>query len=135
MIITAFGYAMALSLVLCVHLVVRKHRALRGAQQCEGSVIAHVPRTGGRSSLTYALKIDYRDKQGVSHDFTTRDSSNPASRAVGAKVTVFHYADGSPPDVLVFAELYLWYWIWFCLGGCAAGCIVASWLLDIIYRR
>jgi hypothetical protein len=134
-IITTFGYALALSLVFCVHLVLRKHRALRGAEQCQGSVIAHVRRTGGRGGPSYALKIGYRDKQSISHDFTTRNASNPPSRAVGAKVTVFHYPDGSAPDVLVFEDLYLWYWIWFCLGAFALGCLVAPRVLNILYLR
>jgi hypothetical protein len=135
MIIPIFGYALALSLVLCVHLVVRKHRALRGAQQCAGSVIAHVRRVGGKGGPTFALKVDYKDKAGVNHDFTTRNASNPPSRTIGEKVTVFHYPDGSAPDVLVFEDLYLWYWMWFCLGVCAAGCIVAPRVLDFVYLR
>jgi len=122
-------------LVLCIVLVIRKHSALRGAQQCEGIVIGHDPRSGNQDGTTYALKIAYKDQNGGFHSFTTKSSSNPPSKPIGQKLIVFHYSDGTPADVLVFQHLFLGYWIWLCLGICVSGCFLAPRILDWLYVR
>ena len=127
------GYLVALSTALCVVLVIRKHFALRKAEQFEGSVINHVARRGSKGGTTYALTIAYNDRNGEPHEFTTRSGSNPPSRDIGAKVTVFHHANGAKPDILVFQELYLGYWIWFCFAACIAGCLAGSHLISRLY--
>jgi hypothetical protein len=132
-----FGIIAALSIIPCVILMVRKHAALRVAEQCEGTVIGHVAKRGSgkRASTTYALKIAYKDRAGAEHEFTTAVGSNPPSHERGAKLTVFHHADGRRPDVLSFAYLYFGYWLWLCVAVCAIGCLVAPHLLPRIYLR
>lgn len=132
------GLTAAVSIIPCVLLIVRKHAALRAAEQCQGTVIAHVPRMGGGKSgtgMTYALKIEYKDRSGAAHEFTTSGATNPPSRECGEKVTVFHHADGRRPNVLIFGHLYAGYWIWFCFAGCVAGAMLAPYLLPRIYLR
>jgi Protein of unknown function (DUF3592) len=125
------GLLVVLSLPVCIFLVVRKHIALTRAVQYEGRVVAHE----ARSSTTYALKIQYTDADNHTHRFVSTSSSYPPSRNVGDRVTVFHHVDGSSPDILVFEDLFLLYWIWISFGIAVAGCMLIPYLLEAIYLR
>ena len=133
------GVVGALSIVPCMIMVLRKHSAVRSAHQYEGRVVEHELResTGkkGRRRTTYTLKISYQDEEGTRHEFSTRTASNPPSREIGDTVTVFHHPDGSDPDILVFTELYLGYWLWFCFGICCAGCVLGPRVIEWVYRH
>jgi len=132
-----FGITAAVSIIPCVLLIVRKHAALLVAEQYEGTVVGHASRRSGgkQATMTYALKIEYKDRSGAAHEFTTRVGSNPPSHPRGARLTVFHHADGRRPDVLHFGYLYFGYWLWFCVAFCAIGCLVAPHLLKRIYLQ
>jgi len=134
-ILPTLGYVITLSLVFCVYLMGRKHIALQKARQYEGTVIGYESRPGNKGT-TYSLKVEYQDSESQRHTFIARGSSNPPARAVGAKVTVFQHATpGVTPDILVFEDLYLGYWIWLCLGVCVAGCLVSPFVLKWLYLR
>lgn len=111
------GIVIVLSLPVCIFLIVRKHIALTHAEQYEGRVVGYEVRRGSRGSRTYALKIEYIDADNQTHTFVSKSASYPASRNIGDHVTVFHYLDGSTPDILVFQDLFLIYWLWMCVGG------------------
>lgn len=126
------GVAAALSLLPCLALIIRKHVALRRADQYQGTVVSHVER--GKNDSSYALKIAYEDRDGIAHEYTTLSSSSPPARNIGAPVTVFHHRDGSR-DVLVFQHLYFGYWLWLCLATFITGCVFGSSILSRIYLR
>jgi len=126
------GIIIMLSLPVCIFLIVRKHIALTRAVQYEGRVVAY---EHGSGSGTYALKIRYIDGDNQTHKFVSRSASYPPSRNIGDRVTVFHHLDGSTPDILVFEDLFLVYWIWILVGIAATGCMLIPYLLEAVYRR
>ncbi len=134
MFLKLLGYVIALSLLACVYLVLKKHASLKSSTQHEGKVIDYVRRPGSRGGSVFALKVEYRDGQGVVRHFVAGGASNPPARAINDPVTVFEHPDGSDPDLLVFENLYLLYWIWFCLGVAAAGCLAAPAILRLLYH-
>ena len=135
MILKVIGYLIAFSLIGCVYLAMRKHASLKGAEQCRGVVIGHVARTGSKGRTVYALEVEYTDRTGATRHFVTDNASSPPERAVGDEVVVFAHPDKSKPDILVFEELFLGYWIWFCVGVLAAGCLAAPTVLRLIYLK
>jgi hypothetical protein len=133
MFLKVLGSIVALSLIACVYLVLRKHAALKRAEQFDGVVVEHVARRGSKGGRTYALAIEFRDHRGTPSRLVTSTSSNPASREIGEHVVVFKHSEGGRPEVLIFQELYLFYWIWFCLALCVAGTFAAPRVLDWLY--
>jgi hypothetical protein len=135
MVLKLIGYLLAFSLIPCIHQVMRKHAILKNSAQFPGSVVGHVGRSGGRGGRVYALEVEYRNGNGTAKRFVTSSAGNPPARAVGDKVVVFEHRDGGAPDVLLFEELYVVYWLWFCCGIAAVGCLVAPALLRLIYLK
>jgi hypothetical protein len=134
MILRILGYAVAVSLVFCIHFIIRKHKALKNSDQFEGTVIGYEPHRGSKGT-TYALRIEYRDQQSRAQVFTASGASSPPARPIGAKVLVFQHRDGGRPDILVFESVYLGLWIWFCFGMCVIGCLMAPYVLDAVYKK
>ncbi len=128
------AYAAVLSIFPCIFFMVRKHVALKGADQCAGVVIGHEERSDSDGS-TYALRIEYSDSNLKKHTFVTGSASNPPARSIGEKVKVFHYGEDKKPDVLVFVHLFLGYWIWLCFSLTLAGCFIAPKIMEIIYLK
>lgn len=136
MILKIIGWVAVVSLVACVYFAFRKHYELTHSDQFEGTVTGYKAVKGGRNnSTTYALEIEYKDKEASSHTFVASGSSNPPARAIGAKVIVFQHLDGTKPDVLIFESTYFGLWLWLCLGIFAAGCLAGPVLLKAIYLR
>ena len=135
MILKILGFTAVLSLLPCLYLAIRKHTALKSAEQYTGRVISHVTSRGSKGKTLYKLQIEYTDGNGALNHFTTSSASSPASRDVGDEVTVFKHADGSRADVLVFEELYFGYWLWFCIAMCVAGCFAAPAVLRLVYMK
>ena len=135
MILRLLGYVIALSLIGCVYLALRKHASLRSAEQYQGTVTGHVARRGSKGRRVYALQVEYRNRMGAIRRFESTNASSPAARPIGAEVTVFEHPNGASQDLLLFSELYLGYWIWFCAGLCVAGCLAAPVLLRLIYVK
>ena len=134
-ILKLIGFVAALSLVPCLYLAFKKHIALKNAEQCQGRVIDLIPTRGSKGSTNYKMQIEYTDRTGAINHFTTTSASNPPSRDRGEEVLVFKHADGSAPDVLVFQDLYLGYWLWFCVGLCVVGCFAAPLVLRLVYPK
>lgn len=135
MILKLIGFVVALSLVPCIYLAFKKHLALKNAEQCQGKVISHIPSRSSKGRTNYKLQIEYTDRAGAINHFTTSSASSPPSRDVGDEVVVFKHASGSAPDVLVFEELYLGYWMWFCVALCVVGCFAAPMVLRFVYMK
>lgn len=129
---------LAISLLLCVTLVVKKHFSLKNADQYEGIVVGYEERKslrgkGGHRHNVFALKVDYlKEDNSQSHKFTTLTASYPPSKEIGEKVKVVVYKDGKE-DVLDFQFVYIFYWIWFCVGLLAAGLVWLPKILQLIY--
>jgi hypothetical protein len=134
MVLKFIGGLIVLSLIPCVYLMVRKHQELKNSDQFEGTVIGHVPHSGGKST-TYGLKVQYLNQNETLTEFEASVASSPPARPIGAKVIVFQHRSGSAPDILVFESVYLLYWIWFCVGLCVAGCFLAPWVMNLLYRK
>lgn len=134
MILKVLGYLVVASLIPCVYLMVKKHFALREAEQCAGFVTGHEARRGSKGGNVYALKIEYKDAAGVVHKFSTSSASNPPARKIGTEVVVFHHATGRP-DVMVFEHLFLGYWLWLSIGLTVLGCFVLPPILQMIYVK
>ena len=130
------GYTVALSLIFCIHFILKKHRELKNSDQFTGSVIGYERHNrSGRRGSTYALKIEYKNTNSISQVFIAAGASSPPALPLGAKVRVFQHRDGSNPDVLIFQSVYLGLWIWFCIGVCVLGCLCAPYLLNVIYGK
>ena len=121
-------------MVFCIYFIIKKHITLKHSDQYEGSVIGYEARNDNKGT-TYSLKIEYKDRNLVSHTFVAPTSSNPPALKVGEKVVVFQHQDGSNPDILVFECLYLSLWVWFCLSILATGCILSPYILRVLYER
>jgi len=136
MILKYLGWAIALSLVLCIYFILKKHQALKNADHFPGKVVGYETRSGvDGPTTTYALKIKYYDALGISHQFVAPGASQPPSRPIGADVMVFQPRDGEPPAVLIFQSLYLGLWIWLCAGIGVLGCMLAPTILKYLYLR
>lgn len=134
-ILKIIGYLISFSLIFCLYFIFKKHEALRNSDQYEGTVVGLEPRTGSKGERTYALRVEYADRNDMTHTFVTSGASSPPARPVGAKVRVFQHRDGSKPDILVFESVYLGFWIWFCVGIAVTGCLVAPFVLKAIYEK
>jgi hypothetical protein len=89
MVLRLLGYTIACSLVFCVYFIIQKHLALKNSDQFEGSVIGCESRRGRKGKRTYALKIQYTDRESQVKVFTASGASSPPARSIGAKVLVF----------------------------------------------
>jgi hypothetical protein len=134
MILKLLGYTVSFSLFFCIYFMVRKHSELKNSDQFEGSVIGYEASRGSKGT-TYALKIQYKDQNSNTQEFTASGGSSPPSRPIGATVRVFQHRDGSKPDILVFESVYLGLWIWFCVGLCVSGCLIAPYFLSTVYTK
>lgn len=132
------GHLLAISLLLCISLVVKKHLSLKNADQYEGIVVGYEERKslrgkGGHRHNVFALKVDYlREDYLQVHKFTTLVASYPPSKEIGEKVKVFVYKDGKE-EALDFQFVYIFYWIWFCVGFLAAGLVWLPKIFQLIY--
>ena len=134
MILKYLGWAIALSLVFCIYFILKKHQTLKNADHFPGKVIGYETHSGNKGP-SYALKIQYHDAAGISHQFVAPGASSPPSRPIGAEEMVFQPRDGEPPAVLIFQSLYLGLWIWLCAGIGVLGCMLAPTILKYLYLR
>lgn len=116
-----------------MYLTWRKHALLRSAQKYNGVVTDYVIGRGTKGRTNYALQITYTNNKGIEKRFVTSATSSSPECAIGESVAVFEKIDGTEPDVLIFAYLYLHYWIWFCAGITVLGCLLAPGLLRNLY--
>jgi hypothetical protein len=134
MLFRIIGYLLAMSVVPCLFLLVRRHVTLRHSEIYNGTVVAHEVRND-RDSPYFALRVEYRDSQSQVHGFTTESAMNPPARKVGDGVMVFHYSDGSRPDIMVFEHLFLGYWTWLCACICVIGWLCAPAVMRALYHK
>lgn len=127
------GCLVTLSVIPCIYLAARQHSMMARSEYYEGTVTAHIPRSG--KTTTYALQVTYQDREGVSKTFTSSTASSPPERNIGEKVKVFFDPSTSTDGILLFSNTYLLYWLWFCVCLFAAGFLVGAPLVGLIYRR
>jgi hypothetical protein len=107
----------ALGLIaLALGLAWRKHQLLLTGHLCDGKVVELIPHRGNKGGISYSLRVAYTDRDGRAAAFVTSFSSNPPLHAYGEKVRVVVYPAANAPDILAFADLYLFPWTCFCAG-------------------
>jgi hypothetical protein len=109
------GLGVAL-IFLALYLTWRKHQLLRRGHLTDGQVVELIPHAGSKGGTNYSLKIAYNLPNGEPSEFETTFSSNPPLHALREKVHVMCYPDSTTPDIVAFADLYLFQWVTLCVG-------------------
>ena len=103
-------------IVLGLYLSWRKHHMLLTGHLADGEVVELIPHRGSKGGTNYSLRVAYTLASGTQAEFTTTFSSNPPMHALREKVRVVYYDSGSSPDILAFADTFLFPWVTFCAG-------------------
>jgi hypothetical protein len=132
--IIALGFGL---IVLGFYLAWRKHHILLTGHLAEGEVTQLIPHYGSKGGPTYTSRIAYTQRDGTRGEFETTFATSPPLHQEGEKVRVVCYAGSESPDVLAFADLFLFPWACFCTGLfillMCAGFIYGPWLMDSVY--
>ena len=128
------GGIAVLFLFVSLYFAIRKHIAISQADQFPGKVIGHESRSSSRST-SYALKIKYKNLDGIQKEFITKQATGPAAKNIGETVIVLAPKDGGTPDVLVFELLYLKYFIGITIGFFSLICFLSPTLLKVVYQK
>jgi hypothetical protein len=130
----AFGVGL---IVLGFYVAWRKHHLLLTGHLAEGRVIALVPHSGSKGGVTYSSRVTYTQPDGTLGEFETSFSSSPPLHEMGEKVRVVYYPGKEKPDILAFADLFLFSWACICAGifilMMCAGFIYGPRLMDSLY--
>jgi hypothetical protein len=111
--ILALGFAL---IVLALYLGWRKHNLLLSGHLTDGEVVELIPHSGSKGGVTYSSRVAYTQSDGTKAEFETTFSSNPPLHQQGEKIRVVTYAGATSPDILAFADLFLFPWTCFCAG-------------------
>ena len=103
-------------IVLGFYMTWRKHHILLTGHLAEGKVIALVPHAGSKGGTNYSSRVSYTKPDGTLGEFETRMATSPPMHQMGEKVQVVYYADKEQPDILAFADLFLFSWSCICAG-------------------
>ena len=109
--------AIGLGLVfLGLYLGWRKHQMLLSGHLADGEVVELIPHRGSKGGITYSLRVAYTLPDGAKSEFKTTFSSSPPMHALHEKIRVVYYENGANPDILAFADTFLFPWVTFCAG-------------------
>ena len=132
--ILALGFGL---IVLSLYLGWRKHHLLLSGHLTDGEVVELIPHRGSKGGISYSLRVAYTQPDGAKSEFETSFSSNPPLHQLGEKIRVVYYAGAESPDILAFADLFLFPWVCFCAGVfillMCAGFAYGPVLIDSIY--
>ncbi len=132
--ILALGFGL---IVLGVCLGWRKHHLLLSGHLADGEVVELIPHTGSKGGVTYTARVAYTRPDGTKAEFEGGVSSNPPMHRLGEKLRVVVYSDGMTPDILAFADLFLFPWACFCAGVfillMCAGFAFGPFVIDSVY--
>jgi len=132
--IIALGFGL---IVLSLYLAWRKHNLLLSGHLADGEVVELVPHSGSKGGPTYSVRVAYTQSDGAKAEFETTFSTNPPMHQLGEKVRVVCYPGDTTPDILAFADLYLFPWACFCAGVfvllMCTGFAFGPYLIDSVY--
>jgi hypothetical protein len=123
----------ACSLIPGSYFLHKKRLGVKAAQKVNGTVVGYSEHIDSDSGRMYALRVEYRDQVGMKHIITSSTSSGSPFRKIGDQVNVLLYADGSDPELLLFADLYMLYCIWLFAGVIAILFLLGLYFLDRFY--
>lgn len=133
-VVLALGFGL---IVLALYLTWRKHQLLLTGHLADGEVVELIPHAGSKGGTNYSLRVAYTQPDGSPAEFETSFSSNPPLHQLHEKIRVVYYPDKETPDILGFADLYLFPWTSFCAGIfillMCAGFIYGPDLINAIY--
>ncbi len=104
----AIGLAL---IVLSLYLGWRKHHMLLLGHLADGEVIELIPHRGSKGGVSYSSRVHYTLADGSGSEFTTSYSSSPPLHALHEKVHVVYYDNATSPDILAFADTFLFPWV------------------------